>query len=227
MRNVPITSGELRDTEIPTARNGYAQIVVDQLLERAGDTIDDLHRQIGELHQAIAMVRAESSSVELPALPPAPAEQVLASWLTSLDPADLERHVQAAIAETMVEATLAARKIRQEAVDRVTVLADALAAETQRLMQLVDGARGSVAGMNRLPAELAAWQGAFAARMRTLFEQMQLPWTAQVSQVASLLTRVTGGQVPELGASTYKPPTVPAPTRGAGGTPPTLGQLLG
>jgi hypothetical protein len=202
-----VTPDELRTPSIPAAKNGLDPAAVDRLLSRAASTIDDLSRQVGDLHQTIAVLRSESATIDLPTAAETPAEEVLVAWLASLDPLELERHVEAAIAESMVESTIAARRIRQEAIARTQAFADSIATEAVRLNELISGARGSVAAMNRLSSDLAAWQLAFQSTLARGLEQLQMPWSTQIYQVAQLLAKMNGGRVPDIhaGGGGWKP----------------------
>lgn len=192
-------------------------MATERLLERAALTIEDLTRQLAELHQTIAVLRSDSAAIDLPVAVATPTEDVLVAWLASLDPVELDRHVQAAIAEAMVESTMAARRIRQEAIARTQVFVDAVALEANRLIELVAGARGSVTAMNTLSYDLSQWQGGFQAVFRRMLEQLMLPWATQVSQVATLLTRMNDGRLPDVGQGWA--PGVAGPSAGPGSAP--------
>lgn len=53
-----VTPNELRDADIPTAKGGFHKDAVDDMLERAADTIEDLQRRISEIESAPARVAA-------------------------------------------------------------------------------------------------------------------------------------------------------------------------
>ncbi|MFZ4585891.1 MAG: hypothetical protein ACOYNI_11775 [Acidimicrobiia bacterium] len=191
-----VTAKELRELEPPSVKgNGFDRDATLALLDVAADTIDHLEGRIAELQRAVAMARAESAPMEI-----TPAhddtDDVFTEWLANLDPIELDREVQKSIAETMVEATLAARQIRSEAQDRIKALTDAVCAEVHDLMNVVAASRGSLEAMHQLPNEIAAWEGRFSSRIGRLMEQLQLPWTAQVSQLARLLTHMAERDVP-------------------------------
>ena len=57
-------------------------------------------------------------------------------------------------------------------------------------MQIVKQSRGSLAATNELPNSIAQWQGEFATKIGTLLQQLQLPWTVQVSQLAKVLAHM-------------------------------------
>lgn len=51
-----VTPRELRDADIPTAKGGFHKDAVDDMLERAADTIEELQRRVAELEATPAMV---------------------------------------------------------------------------------------------------------------------------------------------------------------------------
>ena len=55
-----VTPRELRDADIPTAKGGFHKDAVDDMLERAADTIEELQRRIAELEAAPAPVMAQA-----------------------------------------------------------------------------------------------------------------------------------------------------------------------
>jgi len=191
-----ISARELREIEPPAARGGaFEREPTLQLLDVAADTIESLETQIVELQRTVAIARSESAPIEITTQAEEP-EDVFTEWLANLDPIQLDRQVQASIAQAMVEATLAARQIRSEGQERIKALVDAVTAEVETLVQLVSTAKGSMQAMHQLPEDLATWQGRFAARIGALMEQLQLPWTAQVSQLARLLTHLATTEAP-------------------------------
>ncbi len=194
-----ISSRELRDIEPPSARSGtFEREPTLQLLDVAADTIESLEAQIVELQRTVAIARTESAPLEITTNTAEP-EDVFTEWLANLDPIQLDRQVQASIAQAMVEATLAARQIRAEGQERIKALVDAVTGEVEALAEIVQTSRGSLQAMHRLPEDLATWQGRFAARIGALMEQLQLPWTAQVSQLARLLTHLAANETPKAG----------------------------
>ena len=58
-----VTPRELRDADIPTAKGGFHKDAVDDMLERAADTIEELQRRIAELEAAPAPVMAQASEM--------------------------------------------------------------------------------------------------------------------------------------------------------------------
>lgn len=188
MSNRNITSGELKDVSFPTAKQGYPPEKVDAVIALCANTIEDLESQVAQLQNAVAMARAESAPMELASV--GDDEDVIAQWLTTLDPLEIDREVQKNIAEAIVESTMAASHIRTEARERVKSLIDAVAVEVQKLMAIVKQARGSVAASNDLPNSIAKWQGEFAGSIGVLLQQLQLPWTVQVSQLAKVLAHM-------------------------------------
>jgi uncharacterized alpha-E superfamily protein len=192
-----ISSRELRDIEPPSARGGtFDREPTLQLLDVAADTIESLEAQIVELQRTVAIARTESAPMEITNYADDP-DDVFTEWLANLDPIQLDRQVQASIAQAMVEATLAARQIRAEGQERIKALVDAVTAETEALVHIVTNSRGSLEAMHRLPEDLATWQGHFGARIGALMEQLQLPWTAQVSQLARLLSHLAAAEAPK------------------------------
>ena len=188
MANRNITSGDLRNVKFPVEKSGYPTDKVDAVIELCAATIEDLESQVSQLQNAVAMARAESAPMELASA--GDDEDVIAQWLTTLNPLDIDREVQKHIAEAIVESTMAASHIRTEARERVKSLIDAVAVEVQKLMTIVKQSRGSVAATNDLPNSIAQWQGEFAGRIGTLLQQLQLPWTVQVSQLAKVLAHM-------------------------------------
>jgi len=158
-----LTSGELRAVSFPTAKSGYESDKVDAVLEICASTIEDLEDQVAQLQNAVAMARAESAPMELATIQDD--EDVIAQWLTTLDPMDIDREVQKNIAEAIVESTMAASHIRSEARERVKTLIDSVAVEVQKLMQIVKQSRSSLAATNELPNSIAQWQGEFATKI--------------------------------------------------------------
>jgi|GEM_PF-2816651 len=183
-----ITSGELRGVSFPVTKSGYEADKVDAVLEICASTIEDLEDQVAQLQNAVAMARAESAPMELASIQDD--EDVIAQWLTTLDPMEIDREVQKNIAEAIVESTMAASHIRSEARERVKALIDAVAVEVQKLMQIVKQSRSSLAATNELPNSIAKWQGEFATKIGALLQQLQLPWTVQVSQLAKVLAHM-------------------------------------
>lgn len=183
-----ITSGELKEVSFPVAKQGYPAEKVDAVIELCANTIEDLENQVAQLQNAVAMARAESAPMELSSV--VDDEDVIAQWLTTLDPMEIDLEVQKNIAEAIVESTMAASHIRTEARERVKSLIDAVAVEVQKLMVIVKTARGSVAASNELPNSIATWQGEFAGSIGVLLQQLQLPWTVQVSQLAKVLAHM-------------------------------------
>ncbi len=183
-----VTSEELRNVSFPESESGYPSHDVDIVISACADTIEELEAQVIQLHNALAMARAESAPMELASA--GDDEDVIAQWLTTLDPLDIDREVQKTIAESIVESTMAASHIRSEARERVKSLIDAVANEVQKLMGVVKDSRSSVAAAQNLPTALVEWQGEFAVHIGTLLEQLQLPWTVQVSQLAKILTHM-------------------------------------
>src|SRR5690606_29874618 len=113
------------------------------------------------------------------------------------DPMDIDREVQKNIAEAIVESTMAASHIRSEARERVKQLIDAVAVEVGKLTAIVKQSKTSIQATNELPNALAAWEGEFATRVGTLLQQLQLPWTVQVSQLAKVLSHMAEGETAE------------------------------
>ncbi|MFN8016398.1 MAG: DivIVA domain-containing protein [Acidimicrobiia bacterium] len=183
-----ISSGDLRNVSFPTAKSGYDSEKVDAVIEICASTIEDLENQVAQLQNAVAMARAEAAPMELANVHDD--EDVIAQWLTTLDPLEIDREVQKNIAEAIVESTMAASHIRTEARERVKSLIDAVAVEVQKLVKLVKQSRSSVAAANQLPNELAQWQGTFATKIGKLLQELQLPWTVQVSQLAKVLAHM-------------------------------------
>lgn len=191
-----ISARELRELEPPAAKGGaFEREPTLQLLDVAADTIETLEAQVVELQRTVAIARSESAPIEI-TTHVEDTEDVFTEWLANLDPIQLDRQVQASIAQAMVEATLAARQIRTEGQERIKALVDAVTAEVETLVHLVTAAKGSMQAMHSLPEDLATWQGRFAARIGRLMEQLQLPWTAQVSQLARLLTHLATSEAP-------------------------------
>lgn len=189
MANRNITSAELKEVEFPEVeKDGYDPAKVNAVMLVAAETISNLEDQITDLQNAVALARAESAPMELAIVNDD--EDVIAQWLTTLDPLEIESEVQKNIAEAIVESTMAASHIRSEARERVKSLIDAVALEVQKLMSIVKLARGSVAATNDLPNSLATWQGEFAGNIGQLLQQLQLPWTVQVSQLAKVLAHM-------------------------------------
>lgn len=191
-----IQSGDLRNLSFPTSKSGYETDKVDAVIAICADTIEDLENQVAQLQNAVAMARAESAPMELASV--ADDEDVIAQWLTTLDPMKIDLEVQKNIAEAIVESTMAASHIRTEARERVKTLIDAVAVEVQKLMTIVKAARGSVAASNDLPNAVSQWQGEFAGRIGTLLAQLQLPWTVQVSQLAKVLAHMAENSADEI-----------------------------
>lgn len=183
-----VTSDELRNVSFSESESGYTTTDVDIVMKACADTIEELEAQVSQLHNALAMARAESAPMELASA--GDDEDVIAQWLTTLDPLDIDREVQKTIAESIVESTMAASHIRSEARERVKSLIDAVAVEVQKLMVVVKESRSSVAATQNLPHALVEWQGEFSAHIGVLLEQLQLPWTVQVSQLAKVLSHM-------------------------------------
>jgi DivIVA domain-containing protein len=183
-----ISASDLRNAKFPTAKSGYEAEKVDAVLALCANTIEDLETQVAELQRAVALARAESAPMELATY--GDDEDVIAQWLTTLDPLDIEREAQKNIAEAIVESTMAASHIRSEARERVKSLIDAVASEVAKLVNIVKDAKKSVAASNNLPNALSEWEGEFAGRINTLLQQLQLPWTVQVSQLAKVLSHM-------------------------------------
>lgn len=188
MAHQTISAQDLRGASFPTAKSGYDSAKVDAVLELCAGTIEELENQVGELQRSVALARAESSPIELNNI--ADDEDVIAQWLTTLDPLDIDREVQKTIAEAIVESTMAASHIRSEARERIKALIDAVAHEVQKLLVIVKDSQKSVAAANQLPTALIEWEGEFSGRIGTLLQQLQLPWTVQVSQLAKVLSHM-------------------------------------
>ena len=189
-----LTSSEIRGVSFPVAKSGYESDKVNAVLEVCASTIEDLEDQIAQLQNAVAMARAESAPMELANVQDD--EDVIAQWLTTLDPMDIDREVQKNIAEAIVESTIAASHIRSEARERVKTLIDSVAIEVQKLMAIVKESRSSLAATNKLPDSIVQWQGEFASRIGKLLQQLQLPWTVQVSQLAKVLAHMAENTLP-------------------------------
>jgi DivIVA domain-containing protein len=183
-----ITSRDLKGVQFPKGKSGYDPEKVDAVMAVCADTIESLENQIEELQRAVAMARAESSPMELASQ--VDEEDAIAQWLTTLDPTEIDLEVQKNIAEAIVESTMAASHIRSEARERVKQLIDAVASEVQKLIAIVRESKSSVAASADLPLALAAWEGEFSTRIGTLLQQLQLPWTVQVSQLAKVLSHM-------------------------------------
>ena len=183
-----ISSQELRSASFPTSKSGYTTETVDAVIQLCADSIEDLENQVTQLQNAVAMARSESAPMELAYT--GDDEDVIAQWLTTLNPLDISQEVQKNIAEAIVESTMAASHIRSEARERVKALIDAVALEVQKLMIIIKDSRVSVAATNDLPNALAIWQGEFSSRIGVLLQQLQLPWTVQVSQLAKVLAHM-------------------------------------
>ncbi|HVT78404.1 MAG TPA: hypothetical protein VHD87_15310 [Acidimicrobiales bacterium] len=186
MTYIPITPTEMRT--VAESRS------IDELrdaLTRGARTLDDAEQEIADLHRALESARADATPMEVRQHPKAEAatEDSIAAFLATIDPVKLDETVQAAIAEAIVEATLAARNIRDEAKRRVEALAEAVLADVAELSSTVHAARGSVTAMSQLETNLHSWEGKFGTRVRTLVDQLDLPWTEKVSAIAKLLTR--------------------------------------
>lgn len=158
------------------------------LVERAAQTLEAKREQLLELEVSVARLRAEgppqaSASRTLP-------EEAIAAWAAALPPEAIERHTMEAVARPIIEATNAATIMGREAAARVETLLDSVLGEVAALIETVSSARGSMAAMSVLPQDLAAWEAAFKARVRQLLDQIDLPWTSEVSHVARLLSHV-------------------------------------
>ena len=197
-----ITPGELKSVTFPIAKSGYPADKVDAVISLCAETIEDLENQVAQLQNAVAMARAESAPMELASV--GDDEDVIAQWLTTLDPLEIDREVQKNIAEAIVESTMAASHIRTEARERVKALIDAVAVEVQKLMTIVKEARSSVAASNELPNSIAAWQGEFSGHIGVLLQQLQLPWTVQVSQLAKVLAHMAESTAEPTGPKRLK-----------------------
>ncbi len=57
-----VTPAELRDADIPSATRGFNKDVVDDMLERAADTIETLQQRLAAAHRA-------ASTGQVPATP--------------------------------------------------------------------------------------------------------------------------------------------------------------
>lgn len=183
-----ISAQDLRAASFPKTKSGYDPDKVDAVMNICADTIEGLELQIEELQRAVAMARAESAPMEL--AHQVDEEDAIAQWLTTLDPTEIDREVQKNIAEAIVESTMAASHIRSEARERVKALIDAVASEVQKLVAIVKESKSSVAAGTELPNALAAWEGEFSSRISVLLQQLQLPWTVQVSQLAKVLSHM-------------------------------------
>lgn len=191
-----ISSQELRTASFPTSKSGYATETVDAVIQLCADSIEDLENQVTQLQNAVAMARSESAPMELAYT--GDDEDVIAQWLTTLNPLDIAQEVQKNIAEAIVESTMAASHIRSEARERVKALIDAVALEVQKLMIIIKDSRVSVAATNDLPNALAIWQGEFSSRIGILLQQLQLPWTVQVSQLAKVLAHMAEHELDDI-----------------------------
>ncbi len=183
-----ITAKDLKGIEFPREKSGYETDKVDAVIQICADTIESLEAQIEELQRAVAMARAESAPMEVNSS--FDEEDAIAQWLTTLDPTEIDLEVQKNIAEAIVESTMAASHIRSEARERVKTLIDAVASEVQSLIKIVREAKTSVAASNELPSNIAKWEAGFSSRIGTLLQQLQLPWTVQVSQLAKVLSHM-------------------------------------
>lgn len=188
MANNNISANDLRGVEFPKEKSGYSGEKVDAVINICADTIESLEQQVQELQRAVAMARAESAPMEL--TNQFDEEDAIAQWLTTLDPTQIDLEVQKNIAEAIVESTMAASHIRSEARERVKTLIDAVASEVQKLISLVRESRTSVAAANDLPKNISDWEAGFSSRIGTLLQQLQLPWTVQVSQLAKVLSHM-------------------------------------
>lgn len=198
-----VTARDLNAVSFPTDKLGYPPELVDQVISACAETISELETQIQDLHSALAIARAEAAPMELATV--GDDEDVIAQWLTTLDPLDIDREVQKTIAEAIVESTMAASHIRSEARERVKTLIDAVASEVHKLVTLIKHARTSEAAARDLPNSLAEWQGEFSARVSSLLTQLQLPWTVQVSQLAKVLAHMAEGEPGTNSARTPEP----------------------
>lgn len=183
-----INPNDLRSASFPTAKSGYEPEKVDAVIEMCAKTIESLEEQIGDLQRSVALARAEAAPMEVGSN--ADEEDAIAQWLTTLDPLDISQEVQKNIAEALVESTMAASHIRKEAKERVKALIDAVADEVQKLITIVKQAKVSLEAAAHLPENLAAWEGSFSGRITLLLEELQLPWTVQVSQLAKVLAHM-------------------------------------
>lgn len=188
MAHQHISSGDLRSIDFPKTKSGYDPEKVDAVIELCAKTVDSLEAQIQDLQRAVAMARAESAPMELGNS--FDEEDAIAQWLTTLDPTEIDREVQKNIAEAIVESTMAASHIRTEARERVKTLIDAVANEVQKLISLIRESKTSVAVLNDLPTSISQWEAEFSTRIGTLLQQLQLPWTVQVSQLAKVLSHM-------------------------------------
>lgn len=188
MANNHITSNDLRGVSFPKEKSGYSAEKVDAVMNICADTIQGLEQQIEELQRAVAMARAESAPLEVASH--VDEEDAIAQWLTTLDPTEIDLEVQKNIAEAIVESTMAASHIRSEARERVKTLIDAVASEVQKLISIIKESRTSVAATNELPNAISDWEANFSTRIGTLLQQLQLPWTVQVSQLAKVLSHM-------------------------------------
>lgn len=183
-----LTPQELRSAEFPIDdKPGYEIEKVDAAIELCAQTIEHLEDQIAELQRSVALARAESAPMEINE---SDEEDAIAQWLTTIDPLDISQEVQKNIAQTLVESTMAASHIRHEAKERAKSLIDAVADEVSKLVVIVKESRNSVESALKLQENIAMWEGGFSGRISLLLEQLQLPWTVQVSQLAKVLAHM-------------------------------------
>lgn len=191
-----VTSKQIREVQIPEEKNGYNKDTVNKVIEVASDTVEELERQLKELQEALASARADSAPMDIGSGSSNPAdEQVIARWLTTLSPLDISTETQRIIAESVVESTMAASHIRKEAKDRLTQLCNAVSTQVMTLIQELNTSQVSAVGVSKIPSIVTTWQKEFSRSISQLLQQLELPWTVQVSQLSQVLSKMAEGQV--------------------------------
>ena len=187
-----ITSKELQDLSIPKSKRGkgYDEEFVNSLVKVTYETVSEMEKQIGDLQSALASARADSAPLDVTNSTTHGDEQAIANWLTTLSPLDISAEAQKAIAQTIVESTLAASHIRTEAKQRASQLFNAIASEVASLTVRLTKAKESYVGINEIPAVVDQWEKEFAQKISTLLSQLELPWTVQVSELSTLLSKI-------------------------------------
>lgn len=186
-----VSANDLRSASFPNVKSGYDAEKVDAVIELCAQTIESLEEQVMDLQRSVAMARAEAAPMEIGNN--ADEEDAIAQWLTTLDPLDIGQEVQKNIAEAIVESTMAASHIRTEAKERVKALINAVADEVQKLIAMIKEARGSLEAATHLQENISMWEAQFSKRIGLLLEELQLPWTVQVSQLAKVLAHMADG----------------------------------
>ena len=188
----PYVSAEnLRNSRIPEVKGGFKRDETLALVALAAETIKSLEDQVIELQRAVATARAEAVPMDVGVSTVGhETEDAISKWLANLDPVKVDQEVQQTIADSIVESTLAARQIRSEAQKRISVLVDEIARSVRQLFEDVNLAKSTVQGVAQIPTIVTSWEAQFSKRINQMLKQLDIPWTAQVAELAKVLTRL-------------------------------------